>query len=98
MSPTAVWKPVVSRETVHDALVRFDGHADHLSKQDMCPNDSNASHWNPNASTTFQTRSHCLVNHLHLLFIHSATVHLDFRDSRVDLTKISRRELKVDGS
>ena len=43
-------------------------------------------------------RSRCLVNHLHLFFIHPATVHLDFRDSRVDLTKIRRRELNIDGS
>jgi len=51
---------------------------------------ANASRWNPNTSSTFQTRSRCLVNHPHLLFIHPATMHLDFRDSRVDLTKIAK--------
>ena len=35
--------------------------------------------------------SRCLVNNPHLLLIHSATVHGDFRDSRFDITKICRR-------
>ena len=30
----------------------------------------------------------CLVNHLHLLFIHPATVHFDCGEGAVDLTKI----------
>jgi hypothetical protein len=40
----------------------------------------------------------CLVNHLHLFFIHPATVHFDFRESSVDLTKIRRRQLNIDCS
>ena len=43
-------------------------------------------------------QSRCLVNHLHLFFIHPATVHFDFRDSSVDLTKIRGRELNIDCS
>ena len=43
-------------------------------------------------------QSRCLVNHLHLFFIHPATVHFDFRDSSVDLTKIRGRKLNIDGS
>ena len=38
-----------------------------------------------------------MVNHLHLFFIHPATVHFDFRDSSVDLPKIRRRQLNIDG-
>src|SRR6266446_5944126 len=38
-------------------------------------------------------RSRSLVNHLHSFVLHPATVHLDFRDSSVDLTKIRRRSL-----
>jgi len=33
----------------------------------------------------------CLVNDLHLFFIHPATVHFDWNESSVDLTKIRRR-------
>jgi hypothetical protein len=84
---------------VHDALVRFDAHADRLSKQDMCPNDSKCKPLESEYIHHFPDHwSRRLVNHLHLLFIHPATVHLDFRDSRVDLAKISRRELNIDGS
>ena len=43
-------------------------------------------------------RSRRLVNHLHLFFIHPATVHFDFRDSGVELTKIRRRQLSIDCS
>ena len=43
-------------------------------------------------------RSHRLINHLHLFFIHTATVHFDFRESSVDLTKIRRRQLNIDCS
>jgi hypothetical protein len=38
-------------------------------------------------------RSRCLVNHLHLFFVHPATAHLDSGDSRADLTKIRWRQL-----
>ena len=37
-----------------------------------------------------------MVNELHLFFIHPATMHLDFRESRVDLLKIFRRQLNID--
>jgi len=50
-------------------------------------------------STTLPDRwSRCLVNHLHLFFVHPATVYFDFRHSAVNLTKISRRHLNIDGS
>jgi hypothetical protein len=35
-------------------------------------------------------RLRCLVNRLHSFFIHPATVHFDFRESSLDLTKIRR--------
>ena len=43
-------------------------------------------------------RSRCLVNDPHLFFIHTATVHLDFRERSVDLPKIRRRQLNIDCS
>jgi aryl-alcohol dehydrogenase-like predicted oxidoreductase len=53
--------------------------------------------WN-NKQLSQNDRSHCLVNHLHLFFIHPTTVHFDFRNSGVDLTKISRRQFNIDRS
>ena len=41
-------------------------------------------------------RSRCLVNHLHLFFIHPATVHSDFRHSAVNLAELCRRQLHID--
>ena len=41
-------------------------------------------------------RSHRLVNDPHLLLIHSTTVHLDFGDCSVDLTKIRGGQLDID--
>ena len=49
-------------------------------------------------STLPNDRSRCLVNHLHLFFIHPATVHFDSRDSSVDLTKVRRRQRNIDCS
>jgi hypothetical protein len=43
-------------------------------------------------------RSRRLVDHLHLLFIHPAPVHCDFRDGSLDLAKIRRRQLNIDCS
>jgi len=87
------------RETVHDALVRFDGHADHLENKICARMTANASHSTSNTSTTLRDHwSRCLVNHPHLFFIHPATVHFDFRASGVDLTNIRRRQLNIDRS
>jgi hypothetical protein len=44
------------------------------------------------------SRSHCLVNDPHLIFIHSAAVQCYFRQSSFDLTKIRRRQLNIDRS
>src|ERR1700757_5222856 len=46
----------------------------------------------------FQMRSCCLVNHLHLLFIHPAPVHFDCGEGAVDLTDILGGQLNIDGS
>ena len=40
----------------------------------------------------------CLVNDLHLHFIHTSTVHCDSRESSLDLTKIGRCELNINCS
>ena len=54
---------------------------------------------NPRTSTTLSKHwSRRLVNHLHLFFIHPATLHFDFRNRSVDLTKIRGRKLNIDGS
>jgi hypothetical protein len=38
-----------------------------------------------------RNRSLCLVNRVHSFFIHPATMHVEFRESSFDLTKIRRR-------
>src|SRR6266496_1289279 len=44
----------------------------------------------------FQTsQSRGLVHHLHLFFIHPATVHFNFRNSVLNLTEICTRQLNV---
>src|SRR6266404_1551589 len=66
---------------------------------DTCPNDGKCAIRLRIYPLFLQTgRSRCLVNHLHLFFIHPATVHFDFRDGSVDLTKIRRRQHNIDGS
>ena len=52
----------------------------------------NVSHSISNTSTTLPDhRSRCLVNHLHLFFIHPATVHFDFRDSGLSSSRREKR-------
>ena len=47
----------------------------------------------------FQTsQSRGLIHHLHLFFIHPATMHSNCGDSAVNLTKICARQLNVDGT
>jgi hypothetical protein len=48
--------------------------------------------------TLARVRSCCLVNHLHLFFIHPSTVDFNLRGGGGDLTKICKRQLNIDCS
>jgi hypothetical protein len=40
---------------------------------------------------SWDDRSHRLINHLHLFFIHTATMHFDLREIRFELMNVRRR-------
>ena len=44
------------------------------------------------------SKLHRLVNHFHLLFIHTTAVYRDFREGSLDLLKVCWRELNIDCS
>src|SRR4051812_13479610 len=50
------------------------------------------------SSSRAASRSDRLVNDPHLLFVHSATLHTDRRESQFELTKVRRPQRNIDGS